>query len=74
MHRNLAVDGRILRNVLQVVYRGDSAATTSLNAEGEFLSMLKEDGRRAADAFLTAHGADLGKRSTADLDALLAEV
>ncbi len=49
-------------------------ASSKLNAEGEFLSMLKEDGRRAADAFLAAHGDDLGKRSTADLDVLLAEV
>ena len=36
--------------------------------------MLKADGRAAADAFLSAHGADLGKRSTADLDELLKEV
>ena len=36
--------------------------------------MLKEDGRRAADAFLAEHGDALGKRSTADLDALLEEV
>ena len=35
--------------------------------------MLKEEGRRSADAFLAAHGDDLGKRSTADLDVLLAE-
>ena len=49
-------------------------ASSKLNAEGEFLTMLKEDGRRAADAFLAEHRDDLGKRSTADLDELLAEV
>ena len=48
-------------------------ASSKLNAEGEFLTMLKEEGRRSADAFLAEHGDDLGKRSTADLDVLLAE-
>lgn len=48
-------------------------ASSKLNAEWEFVSMLKEEGRRSADAFLAAHGDDLGKRSTADLDVLLAE-
>jgi NTE family protein len=49
-------------------------ASSKLNAEGAFLTMLKEEGRRCADAFLREHGDDLGKRSTADLDILLAEV
>jgi NTE family protein len=49
-------------------------ASSKLNAEGEFLTMLKEDGRRAADVFLSEHGADLGKRSTMNLDELIAEV
>ena len=49
-------------------------ASSKLNAEGVFLAMLKEEGRRAADDFLREHGDDLGKRSTADLDVLLAEV
>ena len=31
--------------------------------------MLRDEGRRAADAFLRAHGDDLGRRSTLDLDA-----
>ncbi len=49
-------------------------ASSKLNAEGEFLTMLKAEGRRAAGAFLSEHGDSLGKRSTADLDALLKEV
>jgi len=49
-------------------------ASSKLNAEAAFLSVLREEGRRTADAFLREHGDDLGKRSTADLDALLAEV
>jgi NTE family protein len=48
-------------------------ASSKLNAEWEFVSLLKEEGRKSADAFLAAHGDDLGQRSTADLDALLAE-
>ena len=48
-------------------------ASSKLNAEWEFLTLLKEEGRRSADEFLRVHGDDLGKRSTADLDALLAE-
>ena len=41
------------------------------NAEWEFLCMLRDEGRRAGDAFLTAHHEDLGRRSTFDLDELL---
>ena len=48
-------------------------ASSKLNAEWEFVSLLKEEGRKSADAFLAAHGEDIGKRSTADIDALLAE-
>jgi NTE family protein len=51
----------------------DFGASSKLNAEWEFVSLLKEEGRKSADAFLTAHGEDIGKRSTADLDVLLAE-
>jgi len=48
-------------------------ASSKLNAEWEFVSLLKEEGRKSADRFLTAHGEDIGKHSTADLDVLLAE-
>jgi NTE family protein len=48
-------------------------ASSKLNAEWEFVSLLKEEGRKCADIFLTAHGEDIGKHSTADLDVLLAE-
>jgi NTE family protein len=48
-------------------------ASSKLNAEWEFISLLKEEGRHSADEFLAVHGADLGERSTADLDVLLAE-
>jgi NTE family protein len=48
-------------------------ASSKLNAEWEFLAMLKAEGRKSAGDFLTHHGADLGNRSSADLDVLLAE-
>jgi NTE family protein len=48
-------------------------ASSKLNAEWEFVTMLKQEGRRCADAFLATHGNDLGQRSSADLDVLLAE-
>jgi NTE family protein len=48
-------------------------ASSKLNAEWAFVAKLHAEGRHSADAFLAAHGEDLGRRSTADLDALLAE-
>jgi NTE family protein len=48
-------------------------ASSKLNAEREFVEMLKIEGRRAATEFLESHGEDLGKRSTANLDVLLEE-
>jgi NTE family protein len=48
-------------------------ASSKLNAEWQFVTMLRTEGRRAASEFLLARAADLGKRSTIDLDVLLAE-
>jgi NTE family protein len=45
--------------------------SSKLNAEWEFLCMLRDEGRRAGDAFLSSHHGDLGRRSTLDLDELL---
>jgi NTE family protein len=45
--------------------------SSKLNAEWQFLCMLRDEGRRAAAAFLAAHGDDLGRRSSLDLDLLL---
>jgi NTE family protein len=46
-------------------------ASSKLNAEWDFLSMLRDEGRRCTERFLAEHGADLGKRSTYDVDSLL---
>jgi NTE family protein len=51
----------------------DLGYSSKLNAERDFLWMLRAEGRLAASAFLEAHSDDLGHRSTADLDVLLAE-
>ena len=48
-------------------------ASSKLNAEWDFVATLHAEGRRATSEFLEASGDDLGKRSTADLDVLLAE-
>src|SRR6516165_4970553 len=46
-------------------------ASSKLNAEWEFFSLLYEEGRKSAQAFLESHALDLGRRSTLDLDVLL---
>jgi NTE family protein len=52
----------------------DLGASSKLNAEWEFLTMLRDEGRRSAEEFLTAHASNLGARSTLDIDALLDQV
>src|SRR3974390_2139887 len=49
-------------------------ASSKFNAEWDFLCMLRDEGRRAAEAFLTANGKNIGKRSSMDLDVLLQQV
>jgi NTE family protein len=46
-------------------------ASSKLNAEWEFFSLLRDEGRRSAQVFLESHASDLGHRSTLDLDVLL---
>ncbi|EFI51359.1 MULTISPECIES: patatin-like phospholipase family protein [Afipia] len=48
-------------------------ASSKLNAERAFISKLHKEGRRAANEFIETYGADLGNRSTTDLDILLTE-
>jgi NTE family protein len=47
------------------------SASSKLLAEWKFLCMLRDEGRRAAEAFLELHGEDIGQQSTLDLDAFL---
>jgi NTE family protein len=46
-------------------------ASSKLNAEWAFLSMLRDEGRLRADDFLQAHDGDLGVRSSYDISTLL---
>ena len=46
--------------------------SSKLNTERSFLEALHSLGRAAAERWLTAHGTDIGRRSTLDLDAFLA--
>ncbi len=57
----------IVRNEVMV----DLGYSSKLNAEWAFLRMLRDEGRKAADAFLAAHGDAVGKRSSLDLDRLI---
>ncbi len=46
-------------------------SSSKLITEWPFLLGLRDEGRRCAEVFLAEHGANLGKRSTLDLDAML---
>ncbi len=49
-------------------------STSKMITEWPFLCGLRDEGRRTAQLFLDAHGEDLGKRSTLDLDTYLETV
>ena len=49
-------------------------ASSKLNAEWEFFTLLHDEGRRSAQVFLETHAMDLGSRSTLDIDDLLEQV
>jgi NTE family protein len=52
----------------------DLGYSSKLLAEWEFFRVLRDEGRKAAQAFLGAHSKDLGRRSTLDLDEFLDEI
>ena len=49
-------------------------ASSKFNAEWDFLRMLRDEGRRAAEAFISAKADNIGKQSSIDLDILLQQV
>jgi len=59
---------RIMTDVL-----AQFGASSKLNAEWDFIAMLRAEGRWAASEFLERYSDDLGKRSTAHLNVLLEE-
>jgi len=66
--------GRMRVHMVRNAIMGKLGASSKLNAEWEFISMLREEGRKAGEEFLTAHADDIGKRSTLDIDQLIAEM
>ena len=54
----------------EVALGADARAKTCFDA-AEKGQVLRDEGRRAAQAFLSDHHEDLGRRSTLDLDELL---
>lgn len=52
----------------------DLGASSKLNAEWDFLQMLRDQGRSSAQSFLDTKGPQVGERSTVDLDILLQQV
>ena len=48
--------------------------SSKMNAEWDFLSMLHDEGRKAAEEFLTEHGESIGKHSTLEIDRLVGGV
>jgi NTE family protein len=65
---------RMRVHLVQSALLAELGASSKLNAEWEFLTMLRDEGRRAAEAFLTEHGDALGKRSTLPIEYLLEKV
>lgn len=49
-------------------------ASSKLNAEWAFFTLLHAEGRRSAQTFLEAHAMDLGKHSTLNIDDLLRQI
>jgi NTE family protein len=45
--------------------------SSKLNAEWDFLTMLRDEGRKTAELFYRQHGEALGRRSSLDLDGFL---
>jgi NTE family protein len=66
-----AMWARMRMHIVQNSIMVDLGASSKLNAEWAFLTMLRDEGRKAAQAFLDKDGADIGSRSTADIDSLL---
>ena len=66
-----AMWARMRMHIVQNSIMVELGASSKLNAEWPFLTMLRDEGRKAAQAFLDKDGAEIGKRSTADIDSLL---
>ena len=66
--------GQLARAKGKIRWRGRFISLGFSNAEWDFLTMLKVEGRRSAESFLAAHGGNVGKHSTLNLEVLLEQV
>ncbi|MFZ4407152.1 MAG: patatin-like phospholipase family protein [Paracraurococcus sp.] len=66
-----AMWARMRMHIVQNAIMVDLGASSKLNAEWAFLTMLRDEGRKAAQAFLDKDGDGIGCRSTADIDSLM---
>ena len=62
---------RMRVHLIRERHAGELGASSKLNAEWAFLSHAARRGPPRRGGFLAAHGADLGQRSTLDIDRLL---
>jgi hypothetical protein len=53
---------------------GGARLLMKLSAEWAFLTVLRDEGRRAVEVFLTTRREDLGHRSSLDIDRLLEDI
>ncbi len=68
-----AVWARMRMHRIASDFMTELSLSSKLLAEWGFLCKLRDEGRRAADEFLGKHGADVGVRSSLDLDTFLAD-
>jgi NTE family protein len=70
------LDGERFRDIRLHLIESDEemvplGASSKLNAEWEFLTLLRDIGRRAAGRWLDRHFDDIGERATIDLRAMV---
>jgi NTE family protein len=63
--------GQMRMHLIESEMLATLGASSKLNSEWEFLTMLRDEGRRAAEEFVKKHRSDIGVRSTFDIDSLL---
>jgi hypothetical protein len=64
---------RLVSSPIMLYKRTDRHGRMFRSARSRSITMLRTEGRRAASKFLDSHADDLGNRSVAELDVLLAE-
>ena len=68
---NIPATARHLEHMIASGIMTALGVSSKLNAEWEFFRFLRDEGRRRADEFLASHAAEVGHRSTVDIERLL---